>query len=148
MINVEYAQFDGRLMTPGRSRFLRHRCDFTLVELFAVNNIIALLVAIVLPALAWARKSVQRVQRISQTSQIFLYGSCYALDFKNAYPVQPYWLKWSNGKDSDDDYHPTIARMAGMVNGWYQVRILDHIDDKLRVRSSAREQYHEHRDQH
>lgn len=59
---------------------------FTLIELLVVISIISLLIAVLLPALASARKSAQAITCASGIRQIGLAGFAYADDYKGYYP--------------------------------------------------------------
>ncbi len=61
---------------------------FTLIELLVVISIIALLIAILLPALGAARKSAKNVQCTSNLHQAGIGATAYATDFKNTLPPQ------------------------------------------------------------
>ena len=60
-----------------------HRKAFTLIELLVVISIVALLIAILLPALAKARMSANAVKCGSQLRQIGLMMETYTSDFNN-----------------------------------------------------------------
>jgi prepilin-type N-terminal cleavage/methylation domain-containing protein len=64
----------------------RQRSAFTLVELLVVIGIIALLISVLLPTLANARKSGNRVKCLSNQRQLALALYNYATDYKGAYP--------------------------------------------------------------
>ena len=82
------------------------RKAFTLVELLVVIGVVALLVALLMPALAKAREHAKRVQCGSNLRQIYLGAITYANTYKGAFPgrVQwdihdnlnsDYWVKWT-----------------------------------------------------
>ena len=88
---------------------------FTLIELLVVVSIIALLVAILLPALGRARKQARQVVCASQLRQIGLFLEYYCDDHKNFYP-QPYSLNypWS-GCNQDIDSPADQTPNAGLL---------------------------------
>lgn len=65
----------------------RRRCAFTLVELLVVIGIIAVLIAMLLPALNKAREQAKLISCASQERQIFYFFSLYAGDYNGYYPA-------------------------------------------------------------
>lgn len=137
MPNVKHMPCHSPYQTPERGRPECRRCGFTLVELLVVISIIALLIAILLPALAAARKSAMRIQCMSQLRQVGIGASVYANDFKDRYPTTPYAIANSNANNADDAYTADVRNGTFPTSpgpnptGWYQFRNLDHISDKV-----------------
>lgn len=71
-------------ITPAKSK------AFTLIELLVVISIIALLIAILLPALSKARESAQGIQCASNIRQAFMAMTYYCDDHNGLYPATNY----------------------------------------------------------
>ncbi len=94
---------------------------FSLVELLVVITIIALLVAILLPALAAARQDVESVECLSNLRQLGLAADEYAITYHGYYPPAYYGLSGLNnwaldqtwdGQTNQWVYHPGIMWMG------------------------------------
>jgi prepilin-type N-terminal cleavage/methylation domain-containing protein len=60
---------------------------FTLIELLVVIAIIAILAAMLLPALAVAKRKTQRIACVNNMRQVYIGCSLYAGEFKDYYPI-------------------------------------------------------------
>ncbi|MEM9110187.1 MAG: prepilin-type N-terminal cleavage/methylation domain-containing protein [Planctomycetota bacterium] len=66
---------------------VRNRSAFTLIELLVVISIIALLIAILLPALGAARESARSIQCLSNLRQFAIAATSYAADENGSLPL-------------------------------------------------------------
>lgn len=86
---------------------------FTLIELLVVVSIVALLVALLLPALGRAGVAARTVQCQSQQRQIFMAFMAYVQHYKNYMPQQ----QWFRANDSDVIlYGRQVRHVAGIPN--------------------------------
>lgn len=88
---------------------------FTLIEILVVISIIALLIAILLPALNAARKSAADIQCLSRLRQIGLAATTYSADNKDLYPPNRFGAYWYQ-ENSLGPYLPN-ASVSGNLEG-------------------------------
>jgi len=93
-----------RHMTPSRTetklarRGFRLQADaFTLIELLVVIAIIAILAALLLPALAASKKQAIRTQCVNNQHEIALAMQMYVDDARDFYPAYFDWATWGGG---------------------------------------------------
>lgn len=78
-------------------RRFRSQSAFTLIELLVVIAIIALLAAVLLPALTRAKTQAESARCKSNLHQMDVALLLYATDYNNRYPYSGYWIVGSNG---------------------------------------------------
>ena len=67
-----------------KSKFHTHRCGFTIVELLVVIAVIAILAALLLPAVQKARVAADRTDEMSSARQLMLAWDSYAVQFNES----------------------------------------------------------------
>jgi prepilin-type N-terminal cleavage/methylation domain-containing protein len=91
---------------------------FTLVELLVVISIIALLLAVLMPALSKAREQGRRVVCAANLKQLGTLLEFYSMDNKSSYPI-PYscwYMAGSKGFYSDGGYYGGYYNPTGLLN--------------------------------
>jgi len=88
---------------------------FTLIELLVVVAIIAILAAMLLPALSAAREKARRSSCMTNAKQIGAALLSYAGEYNGYFPS---WVGWMNSRDRDDDWCSPNQENCN-VAGWH-----------------------------
>src|SRR6185369_4145195 len=102
------------------ARFIRNRSAFTLIELLVVFAVVAVLAALIVPAVQRARETARRVQCITNVKQIALAMQAYH-DVHRVFP-----LNYGNGVydvfDRGASWMQMILPMVGQDNLYKQIQ--------------------------
>jgi prepilin-type N-terminal cleavage/methylation domain-containing protein len=95
---MDYSKTDLEIKTEGLV-MKRKTGNFTLIELLIVIAIIAILAALLFPALKTARDTAKQIGCVNNQRQVFLTFSNYAMDQNLFFPVGAYWFKSQLGAE-------------------------------------------------
>jgi prepilin-type N-terminal cleavage/methylation domain-containing protein len=111
-------------LAAGRARASKHEETrrsqaFTLIELLVVIAIIAILAALLLPALARGKAQSQQTKCISNNHQIMLCFLMYAMDYNDFFPMSRDWED-TGGQNGEYNIPPGIIYMTNRPLRPYQ----------------------------
>jgi prepilin-type N-terminal cleavage/methylation domain-containing protein len=92
------------------------KCGFTLIELLVVIAIIAILAAMLLPALASAKKRAQQIACISNLKQVGVALTMYVDDNNGYWPIVSYTDVYGNSIDWCKELYPYLPQKGSDIN--------------------------------
>ena len=120
VVTVKHASYAAH--SPARRRSPGRDCPFTLIELLVVIAIIAILAAMLLPALQQARSKALTINCVSSTKQVTFAGQMYKEDFDGYIAVgwasngDHWWRKWWPYLDDGNIWKCPADTSTGQMN--------------------------------
>jgi prepilin-type N-terminal cleavage/methylation domain-containing protein len=118
---------------------MSRRTGFTLVELLVVIGIIALLIAILLPALNRAREAANRVACLSNQRQIYMAAVIFAGEHRDMLPPGTHWSEPSIFYNTGVNWHSSHPASGGMAGpfDWYEKFLTGYLNVSLQPTAGA-----------